>query len=387
MKICKYIFIMFFLTSVAYSQNVKITDYQVPISKARRLILSGFHNWSQTGDSVTTNEFRLDGDYSQFYSSLPFAWNLDVNAFTSRKYEDTTRVGYNLTADIRKYFSNTKGFFGFAAVTSTYLKQKEFGSENRPELDLLGGVGYGRYLDATPMFKAIRIDQELRKGGITTAYMPKATMMKIADIIDKESEYRDKYKDIYEGKIIEDIGKEIVASGVSRTDNLTAFGFFRIRQVLTGTNQFVTQRLYGGDIRAGIGYRVLTRNQNLKSGSATLNLQGRYSYPLDLRQQVNFTGSANTPMDSSFFKLIEGTGQADYTYTLTNKIQFFALYVVTFSRLTQIRDISVADQRAAAGFRFYLENYISLAITGGYEKPHNDRKRLSSNISLLYTIW
>lgn len=387
MKSIKYILLFLFITSVSYSQNVKITDYQVPISKARKLLLSGFHNWSQTGDSVTTNEFRIDGNYTQFYSSLPVAWNFALNAFTSRKYDDTTRIGYELAADVRKYFSNTKGFFGFAAVTSNYFKRKEDSVENRPEVDVLGGLGYGRFLNATPMFKAIRIDQELKRAGITTAYMPKSTMIKIAEIIDRESEYRDLYKDLYEGRIIEDISKEVINSGVARTSNMNAFGFFRIRQVLTGTNQFVTERLYGGDIRAGIGYKLLTRNEKIKSGAATLNLLGRYSYPLDLRQQINLSASANTPIDSSFFKLVEGTGNVDYSYTLTNKIQFVAGYTATFTRLSQIRNISVADQRAFAGFRFYLENYISLAVTGGYKKAHGQKKELSSNISLIYTVW
>ncbi len=378
---------MIFITSVAYSQNVKITDFQVPVSKARKLLLSGFHNFSQTGDSVTTNEFRVDGNFTQFYSSLPYAWNISVNAFTNRKFNDTTRVGYNASADIRKYFSNTKGFFGFAALTSTFLKQKEFGQENQPEVDVLGGVGYGRFIDATAMFKAIRIDQELRRSGITTAYMPKATMLRIAEIIDRQSEYVDRYKDVYEGRIIEDITKEVLSSGVTKNDKLDAFGFFRIRQVLAGANQFIAERFYGGDIRAGIGYELLSRNKELKRGPATLNLLGRYSYPLDLRQQINVSASANTPIDSSFFKLVEGIGTIDYSYTLTNKIQFIAGYNANFKRLTDLRNITVADQSGFAGIKFYLENYISLSLTGSYDKPHNNKRRLASNISLVYTIF
>ncbi|MEO8663953.1 MAG: hypothetical protein ABI462_00540 [Ignavibacteria bacterium] len=387
MKKFKYLLVFLFITSVAYSQNVKITDFQVPISKAKKLLLSGFHNWSQTGDSVTTNEFRVDGTYTQFYSSLPYAWNISLNAFTNRKFDDTLRIGYSASADIRKYFSNTKGFFGFAALTSTYLKQREFAQENQPEVDVLAGLGYGRFIDATPMFQAIRIDQELRRAGITTAYMPKATMIRIAEIIDRQSEYIDRYKDVYEGKIIEDISKEVLASGVTKNDRLDAFGFFRIRQVLAGANQFITDRFYGGDVRIGVGYELLTRNKELKRGPATMNLLGRYSYPIDLKQQINLSASANTPIDSAFGKQVEGTGAIDYSYTLTNKIQFIAGYDVNFKRVSDTKNITVADQRGFAGFRFYLENYISLAVTGSYDKPHGDKKRLASNISLVYTIW
>ncbi|MEO6695932.1 MAG: hypothetical protein ABIY50_04475 [Ignavibacteria bacterium] len=386
MKILKYLFILLFITSVGYAQNVKITDYKVSVSNARKLLLSGFHNWSQTGDSVTNNEFRLDGDYTQFYSSLPFAWNIDVNAFTSGKFNDTVRVGYDLSTDVRKYFANTTGFFGFAGLNSNYLRARTDSVEDRPSASVIGGLGYGRFLDATPMFKAIRIDQELRRSGITTKYMPKGTMLRIAEILDRESEYRDRYKDISEAKLIEAIMKEVVNSGASKSTDLSAFGYFRIRQVISGTNQFVTQRLYGGDVRVGVGYEFLTRNKTLKTPPATLNLLGRYSYPIDLRQQINLSAAANTPLDSMGFKLFEGQGAMDYSFTLTNKIQLVAGYNVNFRRVSDQRDIAVADHRGFAGMRFYLENYISLALTGNYEKPHFGEKRLSSNVSLIYTI-
>ncbi|MCY7361993.1 MAG: hypothetical protein LH629_08010, partial [Ignavibacteria bacterium] len=101
------------------SQNVKITDFNVPVSTAKKFIVNGTYNWSQTGDSVTSNQFNAFGDYSQFYSSLPFGWDLNLTAGTSRKFDDTVRVFYNLNTSVRKYFSNTKGFFGYAGLAST----------------------------------------------------------------------------------------------------------------------------------------------------------------------------------------------------------------------------------------------------------------------------
>lgn len=41
--------------STLWSQNVKIEDYQVPISRAKYLRVNGNWNWNQSGDSVINN--------------------------------------------------------------------------------------------------------------------------------------------------------------------------------------------------------------------------------------------------------------------------------------------------------------------------------------------
>ncbi len=381
--------IFLLINSIGYSQNVKITDFDVPVSRAQQLILNGFYNWSQTGDSVTTNEFNVAGNYNRFYTSLPFAWSVGITASTSRKFNDTTRIGYALSSDIRKYFARTTGFFGFAGVTSNYLFQRENDKPNRPEVDLNAGLGYGRFINATSLAKAIRIDQDLRSAGITTKYMPKTTMIEIAKIIDRESEYRTKYKAIYEAKIIEDIAAKVAGSGVSKETALSSLSFFRIRQVLFGINQFINPRYYGGDIRVGVDYTVLTRNASIVRPAAGLIVLGRYSYPIDIKQQVNLNALARTPMDSLFFKQITGQGGVDYSYNLTNKISFVAAYQVTFVQTADISrpKISVANHLVTAGLNFYLENYISLNMRATYEKPYNQLRRMATNIGLTYTFF
>ncbi len=399
MKKLKYILILLFITSVGYSQNVRITDFHIPVSTAKQMLIGGSYNWAQTGDSVTTNQYNVNGNFNTFYTSLPFSWDLSLNASLSGKYADSTRAAYNLAANINKYFSQKTSAFYFAGVTSSYIRQSEFGIENRPEIGILGGFGYGRLVDATAMAKAIRIDEDLKRFGVTSSYMPKETMQQIAVLIDRESQYKTLYKSIYEYKIIGDILKVIKASGVAGEFVGSSLSYFRIREVLFGINQFINPRYYGGDIRAGVGYTLLTRNDSLNNPPATLNLQGRYSYPIDLHQQINFLAGAKSPFDSSFAKLYEGTGNVNYSYNLTNRISFIAGYTINLNQQIDnqvdsngtvhgiVRDFSTPNHIFTAGFNFYLENYITLNITSGFNKRHEEKSDKFTNVSAIFTVF
>ncbi len=428
MKTLKYFIVMLFLTSVAYSQNVKITDFDIETSTAKQLILDGSWNWDQFDysnrdipDSLTppktiTQVFRVGGLYNQFYSSPSYAWNIGLTGAIFGNNADTISLNpqysYNFNADASKYFRKDKGFFVNGAVNSTFLWQQEFlpfdSSKNRPQIDLFAGLGYGRQVNATPLAKAISIDQELKRSGVTTAYLPKQTVLDISYIIDKESEYRTKYKQIYQAKIIEDIQKMIDASGVSNTSK-SSLSYFRIESVLFENYEgsinyaFTNPRYYGGDIRLGVDFTALTRNSIIETPNPSLQARGRYGYPIGLNHQLLGAFQLGTPFDSAFGKLWTGTGELAYWYNMTNRIRFNAGYIVTLNQFieqnfvpvqpsgfqlqTNASDFSYANHSFNAGFLFYLENYISLQLGAGYVFTKNDNDHLFSNAAISFILF
>lgn len=400
MKLIKYIFIMLFITSVAYSQNVKIQDFSVPVSTAKQFLAGANWNWAQTGDSVTNNQFNANGNFNTFYTSLPFSWDITVNANLNQKYGDSLNASYNFLANFNKYFSQKSAAFYYLGASSNYLRKTEFGIQNRPEIAMQTGIGYGRLTNATSMAKAIRIDQDMKKYAVTTAYMPKATMQKIAAIIDQQSEYETKYKATYEYKIVGDILKEIQASGVAGDFVNSSLSYFRVREVLFGINQFINPRYYGGDIRLGVGYTLLSRNDSIPN-NGFMNMQGSYSIPLDLNQQLNFTLGARTPFDSLYGKLYEGAGNINYSYNFTNMVSFIAGYTLTLSQQIDgydstatslsssgiARDFSTGNHNFTAGFNFYLENNVTLNFTAGLNKLHARKSDVFTNAGVIYTIF
>lgn len=391
---------MLFITSVAYSQNVKIQDFSVPVSTAKQFLAGANWNWAQTGDSVTNNQFNANGNFNTFYTSLPFSWDITVNANLNQKYGDSLNASYNFLANFNKYFSQKSAAFYYLGASSNYLRKTEFGIQNRPEIAMQTGIGYGRLTNATSMAKAIRIDQDMKKYAVTTAYMPKATMQKIAAIIDQQSEYETKYKATYEYKIVGDILKEIQASGVAGDFVNSSLSYFRVREVLFGINQFINPRYYGGDIRLGVGYTLLSRNDSIPN-NGFMNMQGSYSIPLDLNQQLNFTLGARTPFDSLYGKLYEGAGNINYSYNFTNMVSFIAGYTLTLSQQIDgydstatslsssgiARDFSTGNHNFTAGFNFYLENNVTLNFTAGLNKLHARKSDVFTNAGVIYTIF
>ncbi len=425
MKNLKYILIMLFVTSVCYSQNVKITDFDITTSTAKQAFINGSWNWDQFDysnrpDSVELPKtisqiYRVGAFYNQFYSSPSYAWNLGLNGAIFGNNADsislTPQYSYNLNADISKYFAKSTGFFVNGALNSTYLRFQEFlpfdSTENRPQIDVFAGLGYGRQVNATPLAKAISIDQELKKSGVTSKYLPKQTTLNISHIIDRESEYRARYKQIYKAKMIEDIQKEVDASGIANASK-SALSFYRIESVLFENFEgsinyaFTNPRYYGGDIRLGVDYIALTRHELIKTPAPLMQARGRYGYPIGLDHQLFAQFQLGTPFDSTFGKLWTGIGEMDYWFNMTNRIRFNAQYIVNlnqfftqtfvpsgtgFTLQTNASDFSYANHTFNTGFMFYLENYITLQLGAGYIFTKNDNSHLTSNAALSFILF
>jgi hypothetical protein len=432
------------------AQNVKITDFDIPVSSARQALLNGFYNWSEIdskkdkfedyynkdslgnvtdtisirtpkGKAINSN-WQVDGLYSTFYSSPSLAWQISLNGALYGQNDDPDdidfRARYNFDGDFSKYFSKDNGFFGNFAANSRYNRVvDEFptydslgrvngytGGENRPEVNLFAGLGYGRQVNATPLAKAINIDQELKKSGVTSKYLPKTTMLNISRIIDRESEYKTKYKQLYQPKMIEDIQKEIAASGVGDPTRMNSIGYYRIESVLFENYEgsvnyaYTNPRYYGGDVRLGIGYQALTRNAVLESPDPSLEVRGRYGYPIGLNHQLYASLSMRSQFDDNFGKAWEGEFRADYWYNMTNRIRFFTNYTLTLVRsfqditpndnITSLEgtDVSYSNHGLRAGFLFYLENYVTFQLQGGYDYLHDDSETFSTNAIVSFII-
>ncbi len=374
------LFLLIFILSAAavFPQNIKVTDYQVPISRAKSLRFNGTWNWSQTGTNVTSNNANANLLFKSFYSSLPLAWFLNVNATGGKVYSDYTH-NINIDASFRKYIWNKRDWFGFSQITAEHATNyKQVAS------DLTVGFGYGRYINATALAKAVRIEEHLLQDDVLNTYLPKEIMIKIANIIERESEYKDIYGDTYETYWFDAIENEIKKSDALNGDKVGSLGILRMRQVLFGINERVNDRYYGWDVTLGILFPLSTFDKSTP-GNPNLTLSGRYSVPINWQTQINTIAEAFTPIDSLFFKEARTRIGLDFIYELSSRINFVSGYRLGLFKPSTGK--AVVEHNLNASFWYYLENNIYLTITGDFTKQGDNPKIIKTNVGLQYNLF
>lgn len=361
------------------AQNVSVTDYQVPVSTARTLRGTGSWAWKQSGDVPSSNDFNASLNFKTFYTSLPFAWLVDANGTTGKVLNNDWTYTTNAAGEVRKYVWENRDWFGSSRLDFGFAK-----NDSQPQIDLTVGAGYGRRINATALAKAVRIEGHLMKENLVKGHMPKETMIKIGNIIERESEYRDLYGTTYEVQWFSDIEKEVKASGELTGENVGAIGFLRMRQVLFGINEVVNPRFYGWDLSAGIKFELLNR-YDLDAQKPRLNLAANYAYPLGWEMQVTGRLQADTPVDSNFFKRVILTAGADYVYELSNRINFQADYSLGYDKIPSVD--AVYSHALNAGFLFYIENNINYQVRATLTKFGKLDPDKSINMGLVYNLF
>lgn len=363
----------------AFSQNVKVTDYKVPISQAKTLRFDGSWNWAQNGNNVTANNGSGTLLFRTFYSSLPLAWFLDIDANGNKNRSD---YSHNIQVDgsFRKYVWPKKDWFGFSRIRATHGT-----GYNQIASDLTTGGGYGRYINATALAKAVRIEEHLINDNVITEYLPKETMIEIANIIEREDEYRDKYGEVYETYWFDAIEEQIERTGLLNEESVGSIGILRIRQVLFGVNERVNQRYYGWDVTAGVLFPISTHRDTIDPGEPNLALGARYSFPLSWRIQINSGIEVFTPMNELFFKFLNSRLSIDFIYELSNRINFVSGYKLGL--LKPQFGSAVANHSLATSFWYYIENNIYLTISGDYSKQGNNPKIIATRVGLQYNLF
>ncbi len=280
---------------------------------------------------------------------------------------------------MRKYIWDDRDFFAESEVNIQHRDvDKQIASS------LIFGAGYGRYIDATALAKAVRIEEHLLREGVIKDFLPKNTMVRIANIIERQTEYQNVYSDTYETFWFFDIENEIKASGLLIGNNLGAIGILRMRQVLFGINERVNNRYYGWGATLGARFDLTTPDKS-KVGSPKLNLAGRYSYPLSWNFQLNTIAEIYSPLDSLFLKQITLNFGFDFIYELSNKINLVTSY--KFAIFKPFEKKEELNHTFTTAFLFYLENQIYFGINNSITKIGTTPQTISVSMTLQYNLF
>jgi hypothetical protein len=367
--------VLILLAATAAAQDVSITDYRVPVSSAKSLNASLFYNYATKGDTTIAEVGTVGLVYKHFYSSLPFSWRIDVSG-TGTKLEDDTSHNVDLATFVNRYLSDDSDFFGYAGATASHV-------EGYKQIDSRGsvGVGYGRFIAATAFAKAIRIDQFLLEERVITGHLSKADLIRLGNIIEREGEFKEEHGSAYRPywyQAMEDVFEE---SGRLRGDRLGAMGILRMDEVLF--LEVVHDRYYGWDVRAGVGHEITTFDESDPEGSVEAGFS--FAYPMGLTSQINHRTDYSTPFENAG-EAYGVTSVTDYIYELSNRIDFIASYRLQFDKASA--DVDAIDGHSIrAGFIFYVENQINVAVTSQFDKVGDGDWFTNTSVSVGYRVF
>ena len=361
-----------FISSNVSAQNVSVTDYQVPVSAADRLLIDFSMNHATSGSDATTSKGNIGGIYKRFYDSLPFGYSIDIigsglvdkNIVTD---EYNTNYQVNGDAGVKKYLMQNsaalKDLFGSVRASSNMLKNYD-----QPASSLTVGVGYGRFIEATDLAKAVRIEEFLIKEGELSDHLPKEAILEISKIINREGEYRDKYGETYEKEWYKDMETVMREPNLLKEGGLGAIGILRIEEVLE--REDIADRFYGWDVTLGSRFDITLPFTGQDRSPANLDVSASYARPIAWRWQVSERISMNTPFDN-FGTAFSSSLSSDISYELSNRIDVRLRHLLQLEKLEA--DDAKISQALGASFIYYIENNLNLVVTEQITKaPEQD---------------
>ena len=247
---------------------------------------------------------------------------------------------------------------------------------DRPASAMTVGLGYGRFIEATALARAVRIEAFLIKEEELNGHLPKDVILELSKIINREGEYQDKFGEIYKKEWYKDMEAVMRESGLLKEDGLSAIGVLRIEEILE--REDIADRFYGWDVALGSKFDITTPYENQDRPIANLDVTASYARPIAWQWQISERISMNTPFDS-FGSAFSLALSSDISYELSNRIDLRLRHLFRLSKL-EGRDTE-NSQALGVSFIYYIENNLNLVATEQIEiVPDED---ITSNFTVV----
>ena len=377
------LFLFIFLISIFFSINsfaISLTDYKVPVSTTQDMQLDANWNYEGIGDSTQSNTGNASLKYKRYYESLPFGYNILLDVETNYnenapKGENKSTGGLSAEAGAKKYLV-LDNMFAFGGFRMDYEWEATDNSDSndvydQPDVKMEIGMGYGKYINATPLAKSLRVEEELKKLDALTGNLPDETRLELAKLLsdEKKQEYEDKYEaEIWKRYYFEAIEEILLASGMLKGETLEAITVIRIQQVM---DEVFNTRFYGWEARCGLTQQILTPKDD-QDKEANLRVSAGYALPLSLRSQFQITAFTETELND-FFDAYTAELKPEFSYEVSNKIDFNIYY-----KLNLRQEAKTSEQEKKpymkkahtlnASFKYEIEGKLNLIPSLRFEK-------------------
>jgi len=266
--------------------------------------------------------------------------------------EDSYDILATTVAD--KYIRDDSNLFGFGGASLEYRKLTSQDEADDPRIDLEVGVGYGRTINATVLKQAIRINEDFKKYNVISGDIPDNALLELAQVIDREGEYRSRYGNVeYRKYWFEDMEEVIRKSGVLAGESLGAIGILRIQEVL---DEPTAQRWHGWVARAGVGVQVSDFDGD--AGDPTVSARFDWTRPIDIRFQLSNSASFYTVLEDDPTYNLQDVFRLDYE--ISNRIDWYNSLAVNYDIPTIDDAENILRLNLKSTYIFYIENQLTV---------------------------
>ncbi len=376
---------------------IQLTDYTFPDTYYQEAYFKGGFNLQHGNQQQTSYNGFAALDYRLDYNTLPQTFHVDtigsrfdfVQDAQTTPGADDSRNGFDLTANANfdKYYKDTN-WFGYGDMLVDYRKQLGAGSADDPFVKVGIGAGYGRVIIATPLAKAIRVVEELRKYNVMTAEPSDACYLEVARMIDKEPEFKSKWglKD-YEQYWYKDIEDILNKEGLLKSGVLGVIGVLRLREVLIDESVTFPRYAHGWKAQAGIGYIV--SNYKGSDEDPTLDASFVYAFPITNRLQFTDTFSYSTILGNDIGHYF--TNDMYLGYKLLENIVWVNDWTITINVPKDSEVRKPINNKFTSDFIYYITNTLSadlmFTLTHSNENDSKNEVEKSVALSFWYRMW
>lgn len=345
------------LRPAAKAQNLLLTDYRVPVSTARSLRLNLDYDYKRIAGRDVENRGHLFANYKYFYDSLPFAYSVDVNASANRS--ETEEFASVLTNE------SVRGYIWDDLFVGAEFRRQYEANEHRPDrVDAVAvlGAGFGRFINATPLAKAVRMEDWLLANGFLEDDLPRGSMVKLAQIIQREDEFRDRHGETYRQEWYAAMESTVRESGMLIPPKLDAVALLRMVEVLRRERIF--DRFYGWELSAGASRQVFRRGA-VPDAPSGVEATYRRAHPMGWRTQWNARLTLSSPTGEEFGHAGSLLAQNDLSYELGDRIDLLVSHVLRADRSLAAGDglyHTAATHRLQGSFVFFVENALTFSV-------------------------
>lgn len=373
----------FIATGISVAQNVSVIDYTVPTSYSSSLFIDPNYNLKIVDKETTVNRGSVGLVYKTFYESLPIGFSVDAigsGAFekTPDSKEYQTSYSMSIATQFKKFVWNDKNIFGSVKLNGQYNKAYDY-----PATSVTIGIGYGRFVNATPLRKAVRMEDFLSKENVISGHLPKKTMLDLGHMIERQSEYQDKYGRTYRKYWFDDMESSMRKSGMLKGESIGAIGILRMQEVLT--REQILDRFYGWDATIGTKIDITLPQKDQKRSKPSIDISVRYSRPISWSVQWNERLSVNSPFSEYFGDVYEMNLDSDVAYELSNRISFVARHSITVDNAKDEDRLIVNS--LGLSFIYFLENHVNFVATEQVNKFGDEDLTTNFVVSLNYRVF